>query len=131
MQTKSYKTPDGRSVTIKGEWDEDIEAFDAKGEKIGALSMYTKEADGPYFKQYVWFAHAQMKPEWHKQGVATACFCFAREEIYGTEMTFHAPSILDRTEIHGNSLSTEGAALVGKLRRLGYIIEDPAYLDEG
>ena len=130
MPTKTYKTKDDRIVTIQGEWDEDIIALNDTGDKIGALALYVRQSDYPPHEDYVWFAHAEVKPDWQKLGIATACFCLARDEIYGHNMPFLAPSALDTMKHHGNTLSIEGARLVGRLRKLGYIVPDPANRSE-
>lgn len=126
MYTKTYKTKDGRLVTIKGEWNEDIIALDETGDKIGALALCVRQNDYPPHREYVWFSHAEVNADWQKQGIATACICLARDEIYGDNMIICAPSRLDTMKENGNALSIEGARLVGRLRELGYIAPDPA-----
>ena len=130
MPTKTYKTKDSRLVTITGEWDEDIIAFNEANEKVGALALNVRQNDFPPHKNYVWFSHAKVESDWQKQGIATACICFARNEIYGHDMTIHAPSVLDTMKVHGNTLSIEGAKLVDRLRKLGFVAPDPAYINE-
>jgi len=130
LPTKPYETKDGRKVTIKGDWDEDIVALNEAGREVGRFELHVKQSDHPPHDDYVWFSHAQVQEGWQMQGVATACIRFAKKTIYGDDIIINAPSILDTMKEHENMLSIEGAKLLARVRYLKYVSPDPAYKKE-
>lgn len=128
--TRDFKTRDGRTAVLKGDWNGDIVAFDDKGTKIGSLSLTLRDHDIRDDLQYLHLDHVEVDSAWRRIGVATACFLFGYEEIYAAELSVCAPSYTDTMKQHGNMLTIEGAAFVGHLRDKGLVLPDPAMRDE-
>ena len=107
-----------------------VEAKDDMGKRIASVTFQCIEGDLRHgIPDSVTIYMAETEASWRRQGIATSCVEYARQEMY-SELVFDAPSIADTKKSDGNYLTNDGASFVSKLRSMGWVSRDRAYVDE-
>ena len=117
------QTKDGRTYFVQGDLGV-VRAFDNNDTIIAELLFIVHEGDGK-MPDSVSFYSADTNENWQRQGVATACFEYARRHFYDG-LSISAPSRTDSAKIDGNYVTADGYALNESLRRKGWVTPDPA-----
>ena len=130
-ETVDYRLSTGKVVRL--EYDEsDVTVLCPNGKKIGRLGLRFREGE-PSLNEpdYIEFYDAEIDNDWRREGIARRAVQFALEAT--TAACVLAPHHTDTMKLNGNMLTTDGAALVERLREEGLIaphVNDKASEDQ-